>query len=180
MSKVVGIFDDAEQALEARCLLTDKGCEDSRLILIGPAAGDLVPHATLKHRGETMLRSAVRWAVLGALIVEIPSVVLVLLLPVDVNVKVFMGATMWKFGAAFGAWFGAMAVQERGLEDGTAQVYEEHLQAGRWILSADVPRRQRPAARGAMIESDALEVRDVVGTFEAKPTQPAKHVWARW
>ncbi len=177
MSKVVGVFEDERTAQLARCLLTDKGCEDAHLSLLAPAEGLLPQPKRLRQRGESMVRGAVRWGIIGALIIEVPSLIILMLLPVDANTKVFMGATVWKFGAAFGAWFGAMGAEERGLATEVAEEYEEHLLAGRWVLSANLKRRDRPAARGAILESDALEVRDVVGTFEIKPSpadRPAK------
>jgi hypothetical protein len=36
------------------------------------------------------------------------------------------------------------------------------------LLVVNVDRRDRPDARGAVLESGAVEVRDVVGTFERK------------
>ena len=82
----------------------------------------------------------------------------------------FMLASVWKFGAAFGAWLGIMYGGERGLDQDTAEDYEAHLAAGRWVVAADVRRRDRQSARGALVESGALEARDVRGTFEPKPT----------
>jgi hypothetical protein len=85
-----------------------------------------------------------------------------------VNVKVFMGSTVWKLGAAFGAWIGAMSAGERGLDSERAEDYEEELINGRRLLSVNVASRDRRFARGAILESGALEVRDLVGTFEVK------------
>ena len=49
-----------------------------------------------------------------------------------------------------------------------AEDYEVELMNGRRILSVNVTSRDRRFARGAILESGAVEVRDVVGTFEVK------------
>ena len=168
MSSVVGIFEDERGIIAARELLVASGYPDSGLALLKPVSAHDYRRTILRHRGEVMLRAAVRWGVIGALAVEIPSLIIVLMLPVDINVKVFMAATMWKFGAAFGSWIGAIAAGERGLDEELADEYELRLEHGFYVLGADVRRRDRPFARGAMLESGALEARDVVGTFEVK------------
>ena len=168
MSKVIGVFNDRRTAKEACALLTEKGCQDRHLTLLALREG--ASQANLRHRGEAMVRGAVRWGVIGALAVEIPFVVALIVLPLDVNVRVFMAVTVWKLGAAFGAWLGSMAAQEQGLDAEVAELYEDHLREGRWVLSASVSRKQKPGARGAMIESDAIEVRDVTGSFDLKPS----------
>ena len=173
MSKVVGIFEDEHAVVAARDILADAGYTPT---LLAPTQDAYELPTVFLQRGEMMLRSAVKWAIIGSLIIEIPSLVLLLMLPVDVNVKVFMGATVWKFGAAFGAWLGAMAMGERGLDAEIAAYYEAHLGVGRYVLSVDVSRRDRPFARGAMLESGSPEVRDVVGEFDVKPMPAATAV----
>jgi hypothetical protein len=168
MSSVVGIFEDERGVSAARELLIGSGYPDSGLALLRPPGDRDYRRTILRHRGEVMLRAAVRWGIIGALMVEIPSLIIVLMLPVDINVKVFMGATMWKFGAGFGSWIGAIAAGERGLDEEIADEYESRLEHGFYVLGADVRRRDRPFARGAMLESGAIEARDVVGTFEVK------------
>ena len=170
MSQVVGVYSRESSADAARDLLTQAGYHDGRVVFLrpGPADGS-TPPTHLRLRGESMLRGAVRWGIIGALITEVPMIVLLFFLPVDVNVKVLLASTVWKFGGAFGAWIGAIAASERGLEPDEAARYQVLLEHGNWVLSAGVRRRHRASTRGAMLESDALYVLDVRGTFEAKP-----------
>ena len=173
MHLVVGTFAE-RSALEAAGQLFDAaGIAAEELILLPPPATGRAA-APLAQRGELMLRAAVRWGIIGALAVEVPSVIALLLLPVDINVKVLMAATVWKLGAGFGAWFGAASVAERGLDQEVAEDYEARLERGGWVLGIDVRRGDRPFARGVMLESDAFDVRDVIGTFEAKPAPRPK------
>ena len=173
MHLVVGTFA-GRSALDAASRLFDAaGIAAEELTLVSPPATGRAP-APLAHRGELMLRAAVRWGIIGALVVEVPSVIALLILPVDINVKVLMAAIMWKFGAGFGAWFGAASVAERGLDQEVAEDYEARLERGGWVLGIDLRRGDRPFARGVMLESEAFDVRDVIGTFEAKPAPRPK------
>ena len=172
MHQVVGTFARRSE-LDAASRLLDAAGYRAELTLLSPPGADRLA-APLAQRGELMLRAAVRWGIIGALVVEVPSVIALLLLPVDINVKVLMAATMWKFGAAFGAWFGAASAGERGLDQEVAEDYEARLEQGGWVLGADVRRGDRPFARGVMLESDAFDVRDVIGTFETKPAPDPK------
>ena len=165
MSTVVGIFEHEQSAQSARDILMDA---DYDATVLRRSHDPYDPPLRFKQRGEVMLRAAVKWGIICALIIEVPSLALLMMLPVDVNVKVFMGATVWKFGAAFGAWIGAMSAGERGLDAERAEDYEVELMNGRRILSVNVTSRDRRFARGAILESGAIEVRDVVGTFEEK------------
>lgn len=166
MSTLVGVFEQDRGALSARDILTDA---DYHATVLRRSRDPYDPPTRFKHRGEVMLRAAVKWGIIGALIIEVPFLVLLFILPVDVNVKVFMASTVWKFGAAFGAWIGAMSAGERGLDAERAEDYEDELINGRRLLSVNVASRDRRFARGAILESGAVEVRDVVGTFEVKP-----------
>lgn len=175
MYQIVGTFADRSALDAAGRLFGTAGYATETLTLLAPT--ELGRRAApLTQRGELMLRAAVRWGIIGALVVEVPSVIAMLLLPVDVNVKVLMAAIMWKFGAGFGAWFGAASAGERGLEQEVAEDYEARLERGGWVLAVDVRRRDRPFARGVMLESDAFDVRDVIGTFETKPEPGPKPV----
>ena len=178
MRQVVGTFAGRAALDAAERLFAGAGYTDQELTLLSPPEHD-EPVPALTHRGESMLRAAVRWGIIGALIVEVPSVIALLLLPVDINVKVLMAATVWKLGAAFGAWLGAAFATEKGLDEEVADAYEQQLGAGRWVLGADVRRRDRPFARGVMLESDAVDVRDVTGTFEVKRPRTPKRAPAR-
>ena len=175
MYQIVGTFADRSALDAAGRLFGTAGYATETLTLLAPT--ELGRRAApLTQRGELMLRAAVRWGIIGALVVEVPSVIAMLLLPVDINVKVLIAAIMWKFGAGFGAWFGAASAGERGLEQEVAEDYEARLERGGWVLAVDVRRRDRPFARGVMLESDAFDVRDVIGTFETKPEPGPKPV----
>ncbi len=178
MHLVVGTFAGRSAADAAGHLFDAAGIAPEELtLLVPPATGRAA--VPLAQRGELMLRAAVRWGIIGALAVEVPSVIVLLLLPVDINVKVLMAATMWKVGAGFGAWLGAASAGERGLDQEVAEDYEARLERGGWVLGIDVRRGDRPFARGVMLESDAFDVRDVIGTFEAKPVPGPKRSRAR-
>ena len=165
MSTLVGVFERERGVRSAREILADANYDAT--VLRRPH-DPYDPPVRFKHRGELMMRAAVKWGIIGALIVEVPSVVLFWVLPVDMNVKVLMAAMVWKLGAGFGAWIGAMSAGERGLDAERAEDYEEYLINGRRILAVTVASRDRRFARGAIIESGAVEVREVVGTFEVK------------
>jgi len=135
------------------------------------------PEPRLLGREESILRAAVRWGLWGSVLVELPSLVAILLLSVDVNVKVLLAATVWKFGAGFGAWLGAMAGAQRGVGGEVAAAYQAQLDAGQWLVAVSAPSQGVRHARGALLESGALEARDIEGTFEARqprrqPTTP--------
>lgn len=165
MSSIAAIFDNERSADAARHILADAGYPS---LVIKSSHDPYDPPVELRHRGELMLRGAVRWGIIGALIVEVPCLLVLLLLPVDINVKVFMAATMWKFGAAFGAWLGAANFSQSGLDAERAEDYEKEIALGRRILAVNVRNKDRIFARGALVESDALEVRDINGTFELR------------
>lgn len=169
MTSIVGLFAERSAADAAAALLDEAGYGAGEVVVMGPAgATNLTP--PLLERGESMLRSGVRWGITGALAVELPFVAVFLIAPVDGAIQVIMLASVWKLGAAFGAWLGMMFGGERGLEQETAEDYRRQLDAGRWLVSADVRRRDRRSARGAMVESGAIEARDIRGTFEPKPS----------
>ena len=165
MNTVLIVDDDPDILDTVGFLLEDAGY---RPLAVAPSHTPDDPPIVFRQRGEVMLRAAVKWGIIGALIIEVPSVTALMFLPVDLNVKVLLGSTVWKFGAAFGAWIGAMSVGEHGLDAERAEDYERELDHGRRLLVVNVSRRDRPAARGAFLESGAVEVRDVVGTFERK------------
>lgn len=165
MTAVVGVFDDRACAEAAERLLDDAGLGE-RTSAAHPPAG---APPRLARRGERMLRAAIKWCVLGSLVVEIPTLIALLLVPLDINVKVLLGATLWKFGAGFGAWLGAMSAGEQGLDDERAAEYEGLLAEGYSLVAVDVRPRRRPGVRGALLESGALSLRDLRGTIALKP-----------
>lgn len=178
MRTIVGLFDDELGARHAYQTLQAAGLAQRQLTLFAPGRQ---PRAragapVLISKGESILGTAVRWGIAGAVGVEVPSLVLIMVLPVDVNVKVLLGATVWKFGAAFGAWLGAMAGAEHGVEGELARAYEVQLRNGRWLVAAAASGRQARHTRGAMLESGALEARDVDGTLEMRVPKRQRQV----
>ncbi|MCY4581873.1 MAG: hypothetical protein OXE50_03590 [Chloroflexi bacterium] len=164
MTAVVGIFDNRTAAVAAEQLLEGAGFGDrTGITYVLPDDGPAPPR--LKRRGESMLRAAVKWGILASLIIEVPSLIALLIVPMDLNVKILLAATVWKFGAAFGSWIGAMSAGEEGLDDEHAAEYEALLGAGYALIAVDVRTRHRPGIRGALLESGALSLRDVRGTF---------------
>lgn len=167
MTAVVGIFETRTAAVAAEQLLEDAGFGDSTgVTYVLPDDSPTPPH--LARRGETMLHAAVKWGILGSLIIEVPSLIALLVVSMDLNVKILLAATVWKFGAAFGSWIGAMSAGEEGLDDEHAAEYEALLAAGYSLIAVDVRTRQRPGIRGALLESGALSLRDVRGSFVLK------------
>ena len=167
MTAVVGIFEHPPAAVAAEQLLEEAGFGDrTGFTYVLPDDSPAPPR--LVRRGESMLRAAVKWGILGSLIVEVPSLIALLIFPMDLNVKVLLAATVWKFGAAFGSWIGAMTAGEDGLDDEHAAEYEALLGLGYALIAVDVRARHRPGIRGALLESGALSLRDVRGTFVLK------------
>ena len=174
MTAVVGIFEHRSAAVAAEQLLEEAGF-GSRMGVTYVLPDDSTAPPKLARRGETMLRAAIKWGILGSLIIEVPSLIALLIFPMDLNVKILLAATVWKFGAAFGSWIGAMAAGEEGLDDEHAAEYEALLGAGYALIAVDVHTRQRPGIRGALLESGALSLRDVRGSFVLKqPPGPAR------
>ena len=167
MTAVVGIFEHRTAAVAAEQLLEEAGFGDrTGVTYVLPDDGPAPP--CLKRRGESMLRAAIKWGIWGSLIIEVPSLIALLVYPMDINIKILLAATVWKFGAAFGSWIGAMSAGEEGLDDEHAAEYEALLAAGYALIAVDVRARHRPGIRGALLESGALSLRDVRGSFVLK------------
>ncbi len=169
MSSIVGLFADRGGAGAACRLLEQAGYDQESVSVLAPPGGAPFSRPTpLLHRGESMLRTGLKWGVAGALLTEAPFIVLFFFLPVDGAIKVLMLVSAWKFGAAFGGWLGVMFGGERGLDQDAAEEYEQRLANGEWIVAAEVRRGHRSSARGAMVESGASEARDIRGTLEPR------------
>jgi hypothetical protein len=110
----------------------------------------------------------VRWAIIGAVAVELPVVLALLFLPVSGGIRIFMAASVWKVGGLIGAWIGVAIGQYQGLEPEVAQRYERHLRQRKAVLAVRAGQRSLRDARGMLLESGASEARDVDGTVELK------------
>ena len=163
MNTIVAIFE-GDRGANAACDILDAAGYTP--VILTPSHDPYGAPIEFRHRGELMLRAAVKWGIIASLAIEVPALILLFILPVDVNVKVLMGSMVWKFGAGFGAWLGAASVAERGLDTERAEDYQLELASGRRLLTVDVTSADRPSARGALLESGAIEVRDLTGTFE--------------
>ena len=161
----MGTFNSWSSAQVARLLFLEAGQRPEDLVLLSAVDEDA---PLLRQRPECILRSGIRWAVIGALAVELPVVAALLFLPVDAGVRIFMAASVWKAGGLIGAWIGVMLGQDHGLEPEVARRYERLLRRQWVVLAVHVPRRMLRHARGMLVESGAMEVRDVEGTVEAK------------
>ena len=169
MNNIVGVFNERTSAERAVALLEYSAQEVRNVEILNPA-NFASSQSPLLERGESMLRTGLRWGLWGALICEIPFIFLFILITADNPVKVIILATSWKFGAAFGGWLGMMFGSERGLDQEIADNYLNTLIGGKWVVAVDVTKSQYRNVRGAMLESGATEARDIRGTLEAKPS----------
>ena len=87
--------------------------------------------------------------------------------------QLFLASTMWKFGVLVGAFVGGVMGAQMGLEDRFADRFNRHLALGHIILSARVEPGDAPGVRGALIESGALSVHDVEGSFIGQGSEKA-------
>ena len=174
--QVVGVFTGEARAVEAATLLRAAGYGPGDLDLVAgqhslAACHDLlcrVRSVRLMERPEDTWPTALKWGLIGSLLVEVGVLAWVLAAFDSWGVQVLLAATLWKFGALFGGLFGAIAGADRGLESPSVRRYERHLAAGRVALAARVRDRDKMLARGAFIESGAFDVRSVEGRFIAR------------
>lgn len=121
------------------------------------------------EKPEGMWPCALKWALVGSCVVEVPVLIWVLLVFDSWAIQLFLGSTLWKFGTLFGGIFGAIAGADRGLESQVARCYEKYLAQGNMALAARVHHRDAPQTRAILIESIAFDIRNVEGSFIAKP-----------
>ena len=95
------------------------------------------------------------------------------------GIQVLLAITLWKIGGLFGALWGAIAGANRGLESRVANRYQYYLEQGTWALVARVGRYHAPLARGVLIESGAFDIRNVEGSFVARPGSAATNQTTR-
>ena len=94
---------------------------------------------------------ALRGALIGSLVVEVPVLVCVFPVLDSWAMQLFLGSTLWKIGALFGGMLGAVVGSHRGLESAVAHRYHKHLLEGALALVARVNHRDAPQARGVII-----------------------------
>ena len=104
MNTIVAIFE-GDRGANAACDILDAAGYTP--VLLTPSHDPYGAPIEFRHRGELMLRAAVKWGIIASLAIEVPALILLFILPVDVTVKVLMGSMVWKFGAGFGAGLGA-------------------------------------------------------------------------
>ena len=172
MTAIVGVFDDRSAAAAAKQLLEAVGFGEKVDVTQALSADDS-GWPRLARRGETMLRSAIKWGIWGSLIIEIPSLIALLIFPSrrerqDSARCDGPGSSALRSAHGSGRWLSP----RRAWMTRTAADYEAHLADGRTLVAVDVRSRHRPGIRGALLESGALSVRDVRGTFVLKPAAP--------
>ena len=163
--QVVGLFNEECYVTEAARLLRGAGYGWSDLDLVSPGR--------LMHRPEGMWPCALKWGLIGSIVVEVPVLIWVLLAFDSWGMQLFLAVSLWKFGTLFGGMLGAIAGSDRGLESNVARRYEQHFAHGAVALAARVDQKDAPQARVIFLESGAFDIRNVDGRFIAK-TVPAR------
>lgn len=113
--QVVGVFQREGSVVEAARLLHASGYGASDLDLVTKVAipdSPLYPPVRhvqlgkLMERPEGMWPCALRWAIVGSIIVEVAVLIWVLLAFDSWGVQLLLGSTLWKFGTLFGGLLG--------------------------------------------------------------------------
>ncbi len=181
--QVVALFQKEEDITEAARMLHAAGHAPSDLDLVSKKAVNdshlltLLRHVhlgKLMERPEGMWPCALRWAIIGSVVVEVPVLIWVLLAFDSWGIQLFLGLTLWKFGTIFGGILGAIAGANRGLESGVVHRYEKHFSQGAFALAARVKHCDAPQARGIFMESGAYDIRNLEGDFRAKKEPAAQ------
>ena len=155
--QIVGLFQRAESVVEAARLLHAASYSSPDLDLVSNGAvhhlglPSLLRHVRtgrLIERPERMWPCALRLALIGSCLVEVPVLIWVLLAFDSWGIQVFLGSTLWKFGALFGGMLGAIVGSDRGLEPEVAHRYEEHSNQGAFALVARVGPPGRTPGQG--------------------------------
>ena len=175
MSKqIAAVFKHEEGALEAAQVLHDAGHIPSSVSVFS-REGLSYPHLSLfatpvfldklVKRPEKALGRALYGAVVGSTLVGGLSLIWVLLAFDHWGMQLFLASTMWKLGVFVGAFVGGVMGAQLGLEDKVADRFNRHLALGHILLAARVETENASEARGILIESGALSVQDVEGSF---------------
>ncbi len=175
MSKqIAAVFHEEENALEAVQVLSQAGYTPSDVSAFS-REGLSYPHLSLfatpvfvekfVKRPEKALGRALYGAIVGSLVVGGLSLIWVLLAFDHWAMQLFLASTMWKFGVFVGGFVGGVIGAQMGLEDRLADRFNRHLALGHILLAARVEAERAPEARGILIESGALSVQDVEGSF---------------
>ena len=175
--QVVGLFRTTENAAEAARFIRAAGYGIRDLDLVsGDASAEPCPDATKRciERGRLMERPegtwpcALRWALVGSCLFEVPVLIWVLLAFDSWGTQLFLAVTLWKFGTLFGGLLGGIVGSDRGLESDVARAYGSHMVHGNLVLAARVACADAPQARAIFMESGAFDVRNVTGRFIVK------------
>ena len=181
--QVVGLFLREESLVEAAQMVQAVGYAPSDLDLVsrepvtGPGALSPLRHVRLGRLMEIPEGTwpvALRGALIGSCVVEVPVLICVLLVFDSWGIQVFLASTLWKIGALLGGMMGAVIGSSRGLESQVAHRYEKYLSQGVFALAARVDHKDAPQARAIFIESGAFDVRNVEGSFIAKEAPTPK------
>lgn len=175
MSKTIAaVFREEEGALEAAQVLSDAG-HAPPTVRVFSREGLSYPHLSLVatpffverfvKRPEKALGRALQGAIVGALLVGGLSLIWIFLAFDHWAMQLFLASTMWKFGVFVGGFVGGVMGAQMGLEDRYADRFNRHLALGHILLAARVESGDAPGVRGALIESGALSVHDVEGSF---------------
>ncbi len=175
---VAAIFPSKASALAALGMLEGAGYLSRRVVLLaqdvdrdgaGPVTGPrYVSAANLVESGELVLPMALKGAVVGSAIVFFLSIIFSLLLVKSLSHQLMIISMVWKVGGMVGSYVGLAVGYERGMSSEMIRYYSKQVELGRVVLATRVRRRHLSNIRGILLESGALEVRDVQGSFEAK------------
>lgn len=168
--RMVGVFASADSALGAVRLLQGAGYRKQHLTLLGPSP---LPRHRLKSYAaqpkiglKTSIFRTVLWsAAIGAVIVEVLSVMAALLLSNSAGFQFFVAVWAWKFGVFFGGFVGLFLHEVRGLELRLHPAYQEHLDAGLTLLDLQPREGDDPQLRGLLIESGARAILDTTAAL---------------
>ena len=177
---IAAVFPAEGLAVEAARLLRDSGYRERRLGLFArfPGEGEARPSSDaagpvqtekLRDGGDLMWRLALRGALWASGAVFAVSLVVAVVWLESLSSRVFLVSTVWKIGAVVGGFVGFFMAYERGVSAELAHFYLENMRLGRVIVAARVGSSAAECqhARGLLLESGAIDVRDIEGTLEA-------------
>ena len=179
MRQIVGIFSDKNSADSASELLFDAGYKQKKCQLYSleniandnsayPFNNNKKVKETFKFldNGDVTLKLAINGTIIGAIIVFLFSFLGAWLMVDDLSTRILISGTLWKCGAVIGAFVGIYWAYERGLTPEYNSYYLKNLQVGKILVAVQPKSPHASIVRGILIESGALEVRDLRSTME--------------